>query len=397
MDTIRTLVLSGGGGRGAFHAGVYKYLLDATKEGVDNDHDDVWFPDIIVGTSIGAVNGAAITQGISSQRLEKIWLKLRENDIQGLPPGMCFLARWVAKRVLKKLIGVPLDRVPPSQATSPTPEEYWPPFPFLPRWLSEKLTGRWINLLDTGPLYKTLQDKFNLDEKKIAESDQTLLITATNIKTGERVIFSNREIYDRLTEEPREDVINGLTLRRIMASSSIPIVYPWTYDEETDAHYWDGALVANTPMGAALDAVQDIPVDVPMEVVVVLMTPWWEIGETPPQSRKGLPKSFGDAITWTLDWALLASFRERLQLTEAYNKLARRERAQLAKDSPNLTEQEREQRRSELRYREVKTVIVAPEDFYDVERLIDYDAFSATLIKDGYYAAEKAFQREFKA
>ena len=35
MQPIRTLVLSGGGGRGAFHAGVYKYLAETQKEGVD--------------------------------------------------------------------------------------------------------------------------------------------------------------------------------------------------------------------------------------------------------------------------------------------------------------------------------------------------------------------------
>ena len=380
MDTIRTLVLSGGGGRGAFHAGVYKYLLEAAKEGINDAHSDVWFPNIVVGTSIGAVNGAAIAQGISPQRLERVWLKLRENDIQGLPPGMRFLARWIAKRALKGMIGVPLDSVPPSLATSPTPEDYWPPFPFLPHWLSEKITGRWLNLLDTGPLYQTLKSEFRLDMERIAEADQTLLITATNVQTGERVIFSNRAIYDRTTGEQRKDVIPGISLQRIMASCSIPIVYPWTHDAETDAYYWDGALVANTPMGAALDAVRDVPVDVPMEVVVVLMTPWWEIGEAPPTRAETLPDSFSEALTWTLDWALLASFRERLQLTRAYNRLARRER---------------QQHQSQLRYREVKTVIVAPDDFFPVARIIDYDELSASLIEKGYQAAQNAFKREF--
>ncbi|MBS1249383.1 MAG: hypothetical protein MAG431_00961 [Chloroflexi bacterium] len=380
MDAIRTLVLSGGGGRGAFHAGVYNYLLKAAKEGVDEPHSHVWFPDIVVGTSIGAVNGAAIAQGISPQRLENVWLKLREKDIQGLPPGMKFLARWVAKRALEGMIGVPLERVPPGRATSPKAEEFWPPLPFLPRWVSEKLTGRWLNLLDTGPLAKTLQDEFRLDMDRIAKSDPALLITATNVQTGERVIFSNRTIYDRATGERRKDVVPGISLQRILASCSIPIVYPWTYDEETDAYYWDGALVANTPMGAALDAVRDVPVEVPMEVVVVLMTPWWEAGEVPPARSEALPDSFGEAITWTLDWALLSSFRERLQLVEAYNRLARRER---------------QQNRSQLRYREVKTVIVAPQDFFPVARIIDYDEQSALLIEEGYKSAQQAFQRAF--
>ena len=65
--TIRTLILSGSGGRGAFHAGVCEYLCQKKPK---------WDPDIVVGMSIGAVNGAAIMQGISSGRLNasgSIW------------------------------------------------------------------------------------------------------------------------------------------------------------------------------------------------------------------------------------------------------------------------------------------------------------------------------------
>lgn len=57
MRPIRTLILSGGGGRGVFHAGVYHYLSRESKAGVDLNHLGSWLPDIVVGTSIGAVNG----------------------------------------------------------------------------------------------------------------------------------------------------------------------------------------------------------------------------------------------------------------------------------------------------------------------------------------------------
>ena len=63
-----------------------------------------------------------------------------------------------------------LPQIPPQEATSPIPKEYWPPLPLLPRWLAEKLVGRWINLLDTGPLRKTLFTRFRLDEEKLAAS-----------------------------------------------------------------------------------------------------------------------------------------------------------------------------------------------------------------------------------
>jgi predicted acylesterase/phospholipase RssA len=199
--------------------------MEAEKEGVDVDHRGVWTPDIVVGTSIGAVNGAAIVQGISAQRLEAIWLGLREHDIQGLPPGMKPISRWIARQALKAMIGVKLPQVSQEKATSPDPEEFWPPLPLLPPWMAEKLIGRWVNLLDTGPLLQTLQNKFQIDEKKLADRPATLMITATNVQTGERAIFSNKSIYRRRDGniELRPDVHKGISLRRIIASCSIPL------------------------------------------------------------------------------------------------------------------------------------------------------------------------------
>jgi len=381
MDTIRALVLSGGGGRGAFHAGVYKYLLQSAKAHVDVRHQGAWEPQVVVGTSIGAVNGAAIAQGMSAEELEQVWLSLEEHDVQGLPPGMRGLARWISRRIFADIMDARLPQVPPQEATSPIPKDYWPPLPLLPRWLGERLIGHWINLRDTGPLRKSLFTKFNLDEQKLADSAKALLIAATNVQTGERMMFSNREVYRRDTGEARRDVASGITADRILASCSIPLVYPWTFDPETNAFYWDGAVVANTPLGAALDVMRDVPVDVPAEVVVVLMTPWWQDPAETPGAARRMPDSFGDAITWALDWALLASFRERLRLIEAYNRFAERERAE---------------GKGPYRYRMVKVVVVAPDDFLPAARIIDYDGdVSRDLIEAGRLAAERAFQREF--
>ena len=380
MQPIRTLVLSGGGGRGAFHAGVYKYLMEANKPGLDSNHQGIWKPDIVVGTSIGAVNGAAIAQGISSQRLEEIWLNLQEKDIQGIPPGMKPISRWIANRILKGMIGVSLPQVPLEMATSPNSKTFWPPLPILPQWMGNALIGRWINLLDTGPLLQTLQTRFEITPEALANSPTTLMITATNVQTGERTIFSNRAIYRREGGGPRPDVFTDITLKRIIASCSIPLVYPWTYDDETQAYYWDGALVANTPMGAALDAVREKPVEIPMEVVVVMMTPWWEKESAlPPRARK-LPDSYGDAITWSLDWMLLASFRERLRLIRAYNRMAEASGAD-----------------GEQRYRRVDVAIVSPDRFFSTARIIDYDAYSAALIDYGYDAAKRVFEDRWSA
>jgi NTE family protein len=379
-DAVRALILSGGGGRGAFHAGVYKYLMKNHKVNVDADHAGAWEPQIVVGTSIGAVNGAAIAQGMSADQLVEVWKSLEEQDIQGLPPGMRGLARWAARSIFKEVMDARLIQIPAKEATSPTPEEFWPPLPLLPRWIAERLIGYWINLLDTGPLRKTLVTRFGLDEAKLAHSEKALLIAATKVRTGERVLFSNRPVMDQKRGELRRDVFMGINADRILASCSIPLVYPWTFDPETESFYWDGALVANTPLGAAIDMMGG-DTSTPAEVVVVMMTPWWESGEPAPAKAEAEPKSFGDAITWMLDWMLLASFRENLKMIRAFNKLA---------------EQERKEGDAPYRYRLVTPLIVSPLEFLRAERIIDYDGdVSAKLIEEGYKAAKYAFEKAF--
>ena len=94
-----------------------------------------------------------------------------------------------------------------------------------------------------------------------------------------------------------------------------------------------------------------------------------------------MPQDFGEALTWALDWALLASFRERLRLIEAFNGLVRKAREL---GDPAMAN-----------YREIKVVIVSPEDFFPAARIIDYDARNGLLIQQGYQAAEQAFQAAF--
>lgn len=63
------LVLEGGGAKGAYHVGAYKAL---TELGVDIGG--------IAGTSIGALNGAALVQG-SVKELEDMWLNTKASDL----------------------------------------------------------------------------------------------------------------------------------------------------------------------------------------------------------------------------------------------------------------------------------------------------------------------------
>ena len=61
----RALVLSGGGAKGAYQIGVYKALKRLNIK-----------IDIITGTSIGSINGAALAAG-DYFKLKKFWLKTK--------------------------------------------------------------------------------------------------------------------------------------------------------------------------------------------------------------------------------------------------------------------------------------------------------------------------------
>jgi NTE family protein len=270
----RALVLSGGGGRGAYECGVYRYLEEIG-----------WQPDILVGTSIGAINAAAIASGRSASELEAAWLATRTKDVQ----------------------------------------RFWRLRP-------------WRSIYDTTPWRKTL-DRY-IDFDALAHAEKRLLIAATELETGQLRIFDNQETM--------------LTPDHILASCSIPLVYPWTKVE--GYHYWDGAVMANTPLSGAIDAGAD-------EIVIVLLSPIGERHMEPPR----LP---WHALTVVLDLALSATYENDLKQLENVNQLVA---AQL-----------------DSKHREVKCEVIAPSQETDLLRIIRYEPdVSQELIEMGYADARQ--------
>jgi NTE family protein len=270
----RALVLSGGGGRGAYECGVYKYL----------DQID-WEPDILVGTSIGAINAAAIASGKTPAELEQAWLETRTRDIQ----------------------------------------RFWRLQP-------------WRSIFDTSPWRQTLHRFIDFDS--LAQTEKRVLIAATEIEAGDLRLFDSWE--------------STLTPDHILASCSIPLLYPWTQVE--GAHYWDGAVMANTPLGAAVDAGAD-------EVLVVLLSP---VGER--QIER--PRWPWDAFAVMLDLALNASFESDRRQLEAVNQLVR----------AGVDE----------KHRTIECHVVTPSQGTGVTRILHYDPdVSRRLIDMGFDDAQQ--------
>jgi NTE family protein len=246
----RALVLSGGGGRGAYHVGALRFL---------EEHE--WLPDIVVGTSIGAVNGAALASGHNSRSLWALWRRLTSKDVQ--KPNL------------------------------------------------NPLKGNF--LLDTSPLRETLQARGWVDFARLnsADADIHLRVTALEIETGQLHVFGNSDdVY------PSQMQHEALAVDHIVASCSIPIIYPATQLNGT--LYWDGGTVANTPLGPAIDAGAE-------EIVVVLMTPWDDSAQIDGGWANGArtPRNLIAAASAAFEWALLASFQADLKMFRHVNELVR--------------------------------------------------------------------------
>ena len=103
---VRALVLSGGGGRGAFQCGVLEQLTELG-----------WQPDVLVGTSIGSLN-AAVWAISGTPGVSRMWDEIRTRNMHRffrLQPWNSLLDRGPWKRTLEKY--APEDRL--RQVTTP--------------------------------------------------------------------------------------------------------------------------------------------------------------------------------------------------------------------------------------------------------------------------------------
>ena len=102
------IVLSGGGAKGAYQAG---FLRAAIERGFS--------PDIVTGTSVGAINAAAFMQGdlalaegiYNDLSPETVWGdEAPQNKIVHTIKAGAFLARWIVDQIAKYKLGFESDK-----------------------------------------------------------------------------------------------------------------------------------------------------------------------------------------------------------------------------------------------------------------------------------------------
>jgi NTE family protein len=224
------VVLSGGGARGAYEAGVLSYLFDDLPRRLGRP---VRF-DIVTGTSVGAVHACYIAATLHEEnigkRLIEIWQSLALESAFKL--GLVDLFR-LPLRLTGILKRGELER--PQQQGGLT---------------------RVPGLLDTRPLEAVVMNRIpwgqlrrNIDSGSL----HALAIAATEIATGRSVVFIDNP-SGTVPQWARDPFVVArparMRPRHALASAALPLLFPSIRIDR--AYYCDGGLRLNTPLAPAL-------------------------------------------------------------------------------------------------------------------------------------------------
>ncbi|MGI8575133.1 MAG: patatin-like phospholipase family protein [Egibacteraceae bacterium] len=201
------LVLSGGGAKGAFEAGVYRAVVEAGLR-----------PSVLSGTSAGALNAAGIAAGFDPERLAAVWTGIDNDDVYRLRRDVWRLVRLrglvssggLAQRLLRSI--------------------------------------GWTYLYDTAPLRRTLRSALDGERVVVAE-DRVLIVSAVQIASGRLVRFASAAPPEHRRGLARWEVTE-LDVDHLLASASLPLLF--TPGRVDGTAYWDGGVLANTPLAPAL-------------------------------------------------------------------------------------------------------------------------------------------------
>jgi NTE family protein len=194
------LVMQGGGAPGSYQAGAYQALHEAGIE-----------PDWVVGTSIGAINGAIIAGNEVAdrvRRLEEFW---RQLDTR-LPQPWSQLAPL--------LVGVPgFYQVNPALA-----------------WGADARVGiEQAAMYLVDPLKKLLPSLVDFDLVNSGKTRFTLGLTT--VQTGQLRYFDNKQ--------------ERIGLEHVLGSSALPPCFPAVLID--GEYYWDGGVYSNSPIEVVFD------------------------------------------------------------------------------------------------------------------------------------------------
>jgi NTE family protein len=331
------LLLQGGGALGAYQAGAYQALAEASLH-----------PDWIGGISIGAINAALIAGNPPEHRVER----LREfwETITAAPSGFPYIPGFQVKneythRIINQYRSlVSLFGGAPGFFTPRTP----------PAWLVPPESIETLSFYDTKPLKATLQRLIDFD--MLNSGATRLSVGAVNVRSGNFVYFDNNNC--------------DICVEHVMASGSLPPGFPAV--EIQGEHYWDGGLVSNTPLQWVLDSV-------PRQDTLAFQIDLWS-------SRGEIPRNLMESETRQKEIRYSSRTRASTDQFKAMQKL-RRAAAKLLADLPKDLVQTPEAE---------SLASIADEKVYNIVHLI-YRAKSYEGASKDYEFSRRTMEEHWKA
>ena len=214
------LVLSGGGARAAYQAGVMQYISDSFPE--------QQFP-IMTGVSAGSLNVAHLANNTAGLRpavsdLVAWWEKLTSDDVYRAESGFQLFWNAVTK------FGDDDD--------------------------SADESGR--GMVDTEPLRRFLRKNLNADDGRLSGITANIrlgrlnacALVTTNYATGQSVTWVEGDQIEGWERPNRISIQGPLTIDHIMASSALPGLFPAI--KLGDMWYGDGGIRLAEPLSPAI-------------------------------------------------------------------------------------------------------------------------------------------------
>lgn len=218
-------MLSGGGSRGAYEAGIIQYLREDLPRRLGRQVPI----DIVTGTSVGAINATYVAATnddpiAQARTLVEHWESLRLEELIGM-------RLRDAGRAIKLLFG---DPPPPAPGT----------------W-------RYGGLLETGGLERFVVHAIPwraIDKNLRSGAVEALTVSATHVGSGHTIVFLSSRDPVPPGGWSRDPFTRHRTARigprHVLASAALPILFPAV--KIGDEFFTDGGLRQNTPMSPAI-------------------------------------------------------------------------------------------------------------------------------------------------
>ena len=228
-------MFQGGGALGAYQGGVYQALHHAGIE-----------PQWVIGTSIGAINGAIIAGNDVDQRLDRLrefWDRMERTAFWGSGP-FALMGGNAAAQMMTIFNGI---------------SGYFAPNRALAWGLHGSVGVERAGFYTIEALHETLSGLVDLE--RINSGQPRLTVGAVNVRSGKMHYFDSRH--------------TPITIKHVLASGALPPAFPAIRIDGDP--YWDGGIYSNTPIETVFD-------DNPRRDSVVFTVQMWHTAGPEPNS-----------------------------------------------------------------------------------------------------------------